>query len=413
MKKTYLLTVPIIILCAFILSGCVIHISKKDEDKNQDESANVTIEAASFGKAGFAVDTEDASYYWEFTSDDFGEGALWGNYEQSYNSPVNLVCRTHDGQVKTVLSTEYAGTFAVTDKGIFYNNNDGFIVFVDPDSQTEKDTGIDAIILGVSSDGKYLIVRMYQNNQNIGLYSIDTSDYSATEIHGTCDFLTIHNDIVYYSPYVEDYEKSRQGMVELCRSSIDGKDKYLICQTEPDLYDYDTFGYGCSIAQMRFSDDRIYFSYGCVAGTGFFYQGGKIVKVNYDGSGMETIAGADGNLVGSEFEIDKDGNIISLSSTDAYHEDMAEYYLDESSILWYDKNTGKAENVSSYYPDENYYSSSPQHITVTDKHVYFITHYSENDPENAVGWREYYVRKKSVFYVVDRETKEIVTSYEF
>jgi hypothetical protein len=44
---------------------------------------------------------------------------------------------------------------------------------------------------------------------------------------------------------------------------------------------------------MRFTEDHVFFCYGASAGSGSFFQGGKIVRVNYDGTDAKVVAGGD------------------------------------------------------------------------------------------------------------------------
>ena len=393
--------------------------SKKDDVneseslvKTEDLSENTGIKKP-FGRMGWAVDAENAVYYWEFTGDDFENGALWGNFEQSENSPVRLICRNNSGETINILQIETASEFAVTEDRLFYTDN-GKIAYFDLDTKQNTVSDIEGIILGITESGEYLVYTHTNDEYKSTLFTLCTSDMSVTKIRDNCTFIAIHDGKVYYSPVIEDYESASRGEMKLCSSNPDASDFRMIYHGLADLYDY-SIGSACSIAQIRFSDEFIYFSYGSVAGSGAFYQGGNIIRVRYDGSGAELFADNSEGFVDAEFTVNPDGSITQNDiGTGGLYNFRRKYTFDlEHNIIWLDETTGAPQTVCTLFPDETYDMSTADFVNVTDKYVFFVTHHCTYNPEMNVGWRDYYEREKSIFYMVDRETKEIVTSYEF
>lgn len=434
MKILKLLAITALILSIVVFGGCImVHtdsanntdVKENTSDQNAveaetgkaeipeaDISEEIAIESekAPFGKYGWAVDTEDTSYFWKFTSDDFASGALWGDFEQSENSPVDLICKN----TGVILSTETASEFAVTNERIFYEDNGKIAVF-DLNSKTNSVLDIAGKLLGITEDGEYLVYYQTSETSATQLCTLRTSDMSVTKIRDNCNFVAMHGGKVYYSPAIEDYESASRGEIKLCSSNPDASDFRMIYHGLADLYDY-PMGSACSIAQIRFSDEFIYFSYGAVAGSGAFYQGGNIVCVRYDGSGAQTLySTSDGSYVDSEFTVNADGSVTALdvSGNDALYGFRDKYIPNDGRILWFDDITGTPTDICSYYPDESYDLSIPDFVNVTDKYAFFVTHHCAYNSEKNVGWRDYYEREKSIFYMIDRQTGEIVTSYEF
>ena len=247
------------------------------------------------------------------------------------------------------------------------------------------------------------------------LCTLRTSDMTVTKIRNNCDFVAIHDGKVYYSPVIEDYDSASRGEIMLCSSNPDASDFRMIYHGLADLYDY-SMGSACAIAQIRFSDEFIYFSYGAIAGTGHFYQGGNIIRVRYDGSGAKKLFSySHENFGDSEFTVNPDGSVTPLyvEENDALYSYQDKYIYRDDRIYWFDDITGTPTDICSYYPDQNYHLSTADFVNVTDKYAFFVTHHCTYNPEKNMGWRDYYEREKSIFYMIDRQTDEIVTSYEF
>ncbi len=425
MKLLKSLALSAVILSSIILGSCsIVPVNNDDvgtdiekeivrENKINEESHDDAVEKAGFGKSGWAVDTEDGAYYWKFSDEDLAEGEIFASFGQTENTNVELV-RFENGNETVVANTTTAAEFAVTHDKIFFTDNSK-IAYFELDSEQKTTLDITGEICGITEDGEYLVYTYTNDEYKKTLYTLCTLDMSVTKIRDNCDFVAVHNGKIYYSPTIEDYESASCGEMKLCSSNPDASDFRMIYHSFSDLYDYST-GSACSIAQIRFTDEYIYFSYGSIAGTGHFYQGGNIIKVRYDGSGATTLhAYSDETFIDSEFTVNPDGSVtaIDVMENNGLYNFQDKYITRDGRIYWFDDITGEPTSICSYYPDENYDLSTVDFVNVTEKHAYFITHYCTYNPEKNFGWRDYYEREKSIFYMIDRKTEEIVTVYEF
>ena len=444
MKKFGIFKAIMFVICALLISGCnskpekteddreqadtVVSMTDKEpvsdsvadekeedktalpvsSDKEEDETAD-TDERVGFGKIGSAVDAGNMAYYWKFSDEDFGEGALFASFEMTNDTYVELV-RFENGVETVVAEVETPYDIAVTQDKVFFVD-DGCIKFVNH-GDTQEQTAVDGFIEGITEDGKKLIYKYYSDD-NVGqLCALDTDTLETVFLASYTEYVATHNGIVYHTPYT-NYDKPQNVISLYGADSETGENRHIY--TTPATEDDTLMFGGTSIAHRRFNDEYIYFSHGQVQGTGAFYSGGDIIRVRYDGSDAEILADNSDSYVDAEFTVNPDGSITQNEiGTGGLYNFRRQYTLDtEHNLIWFNGKTGAPEVICSIFPDDNYASSDCNFVNVTDKYAFFITHYCTLNPEMNVGWRDYYEREKSVFYMVDRESGEIVTSYEF
>jgi hypothetical protein len=186
--------------------------------------------------------------------------------------------------------------------------------------------------------------------------------------------------------------------------------------TAGDLYS-STAGYGpAAIEQMRFSREALYFSYGSIAGSGGFFQGGKVMRVSFDGSEKEIVAGQR-TLVDANFGVRADGSVATTDDHDFVlytgHED---YFLYDGGLYWMDPVSGMAQLLTKTDLIKQQYSSYTFYVPLcvaTSSRAVFMVIYTDVDQDQSIGWREYMVRKKTVVYTLDREEMELHELYSF
>ena len=156
------------------------------------------------------------------------------------------------------------------------------------------------------------------------------------------DPVIVWNGVIYYETW-SDETLAYDGKLTLSRIMPDGTGRLDLYTTKPDLYT-DSFpmgDYAC-VAQIYFSEDYIYFSYGSTAGSGSFFQGGRVVRVNYDGSGGEVVSRMD-KLCGSDFEVAPDGTVTCHYESSDFHmlySSLEKFRIMDGSVWWYDRTSG-------------------------------------------------------------------------
>lgn len=407
MKKAFAMLLAVLMLC---LCGCgeeYTTSSRKNKDKKEPEKPEKTEEVA---QMGWAVDTGSALYYWQYDEDEYAEGALLGNFSE--NSLATLVCRDSDGE-ETKLVEGTGGKFIVTGDRIYYQSGDQ--IHVAKLDGSDDETMMAGALVAVNETGSRVIICLDGVYQS---YSVEDDEY--TMLFKDCTFEGLYQDVVYYTEDVEygdgDYEKAQKGQVTLRAINVDGTEDRVLVTTEPDLYKNPTGYAPAAIEQIRFGADGVYFSYGSIAGTGGFFQGGKIVKVSFDGSDVQVVAGQS-ELVDANFGIREDGSVATTD--DQYfvkYEGHLNYFVLDKALYWMDPISGMSEQLIETKELKDYADSETFYVVgceANEDSAVFMVHYCDFDPAQAVGWRDYAVRNKTVVFHLDREEMELTELYSF
>lgn len=348
------------------------------------------------------------SYYWKFSADDFVEGGYLGYFSQVEDTAVEMVMRNADGLETTLFTTEVATDFVVAGGKLYYSAH-GELIIYDLKTGESDFTGLWGTLCGVNRSGSYVICE----NDGV-LYSYCAANGAWTTLATDADYVQTHGNTVYYSPYATDYEAASMGQMTLSAVELDGTGDRVICTTAPDLYPSGTAVTYASVGQIRFSNDYIYFSYGSVGGTGMMFQGGKIIRVGYDGTDPTVVAGSS-DLVGADFWINEDGSVTADTEDFYYVAYAAQRTFEETNdgIVYYDPVTGAESLIvsASEYEDSSFDLSVVEKVAKRGNKVYIYVHYANRDASQDFGWREYYTLVKTVLYIKDLESGEITQLY--
>ena len=363
---------------------------RSDRDQEQETAAD---QVADFGRMGCAVDVGDTLYYWQYAAESYDEGAMMGFFSTS--KPATLVRRDQEGNETALLETN-ACEFAVTKDAIFYQVED-FIWTAKADGSDQKKLTAGQL-MDVDESGQYLITCLDGVYHS---YNIKDDEFTCLVNEGTLE--GFHDGVVYYSTEISSYEDAQKGMVTLRAVNVDGTDDRHLATTEPDLYDYSSGFSAASIQQIRFGTDGVYFSYGSIAGSGAFFQGGRIVRAAYDGSSTEVVAGQN-ELVDANFGVRDDGTVSTSTDQDfVYYEGHSDYYVIDDILYWMDPVTGMARQIAETATYSKQVDSEVCYVSAAnvwgDKAI-FTVNYANLDPQQAVGWRDYAVRVKTVTYLL-------------
>ena len=362
--------------------------SKRDETEQEQ-----TQEVTAMGRMGFAVCDGSNIYYWQYESSTYEEGAMMGFFAD--RMPATLVCRDADGVETQLATTRTADVFVLTATSIFYVDVDQIYRL---DLQSMESTLLTAgALVDVNEDGSHLIISLD------GTYhSYDIAQDQFTALFTAGDYEGYNNGIVYYSTSPEDFELAQRGQLTLHAVNIDGSDPRPLITTGADLYDFGGVS-EANVEQMRFSDDAVYFSYGSIGGSGGFYQGGKIIRLPFDGSEPEVVAG-EGDLVNADFGVGEDGTVtVYEDSMTPYYSGHTQYFETQEGLFWMDRKTGMSQKLLSINDYESLVSCDEAFVSLCDvwDDVAIITvNYTDIDPDQAMGWRDYFARVKTVTYMV-------------
>ena len=254
---------------------------------------------------GSVVETPLGAAYWRYTADSFGKTALFGSFSPRFDVSNDLVALSSEGE-KVLVSAFGCGELCYAGEKLWYMAGTGGYetevrsVALDGSGETPYPL---ADILGLDADGRYLLGRDAQG----GIRALDTETGSDRLLCENACFLALRGNTLLYTQAEEDFSALRLYAVE-----TDGAGRRELAAPAFDFIE--AFG-GNVIAEIRFptvdGTAYIYFSYGEIAGTGAFYQGGKIARARLDGGGWEIVAGEDG-LAAADFLVNTDGSVAAF-----------------------------------------------------------------------------------------------------
>ena len=319
-----------------------------------DEPLASEISKSAYSPVGEVVSYNGALYYWQYTTDSFESGML-GNYSYSPEA-VNHLIRREYGAEEVILESGWtledgtacsgAGTLAIANDRIFfmrvYPENETTVCSVNMEGGDLREYS-DGEILGLSEDSSLLVVAPTSYNAETDSYSnylvtIDTvtgeigTFFVETNAYGARGGLFMHDGIIYQEVY--NSEEERLTIYSISPDGTDSIEVYSV-DTHSDLFG-GNYGLGL-LAEVRFpvieGVPYIYFSYGSVAGSGGYYQGGKIARARLDGGGGEILAELDDslsvnydNLIGPDYIVLEDGSIQLVGRDNEANRVETEYY---------------------------------------------------------------------------------------
>lgn len=365
---------------------------------------------ACVGQMGNVVTIGGNTYYWRYNDGSFyNEGYSYFSKQPSTNS---FVCRDKDGKQHTLFALPGHGEFIIANGKLFYENNDREICSISLDG-TQRNNWGDGTLCAVTEDGTRVICRTFYGDNALDIIDLQTGTRS--RLVYAQQFVTYHNGVIYYTREV-DYEQGQQGKVDLWSVRPDGTENTHLYTTKTDLYDYYSGYSTAAVDQIRFTENYIYFSYGSQAGTGFSFQGGKVVRVRYDGTDGKVVAGQNG-LVDGQFTVSADDKVTTQELQGIPLWGMGNpLHISDGYIYRYNAVTGEPELMVSPN-DYATVEADGDGIVIVDfveqygGKVYYLVHGAANNT-TPMSWRESYVRVSSAMLVKDLETGKVTILYK-
>lgn len=410
-----------LVMALGLLSGC--GSSRVDRD-DRDEDAQEERSGSGRGSTDFGEVVSDGSaiYYWRYTADDFESPATFGNYLLTDGAETELVRR--EGSRETVLLTATgSGPLCLADGRLYYQHisteNDWQFdvcsVDLDGEDQQEHFSGT---LKGVSDDGAYVFAASEEN----AVLCLDTETQTTETLSGKDSyFVTSHDDIAYFEVF--EYSDDADTRFYAVRP---GEDPVEI------LSDSGEFGAAPAIVEMRFAEIHgepyVYFAYGTVAGSGVFYQGGRIGRAHADGTDFELLAGED-EPVFSDFIVNRDGSIELVEANERISEglygQLHTYYAADGTIYAIDQTTGESVKLleRSGYADfvdlnAEEIADEAEYLRIANAEVhgddaYIRLEYGTRDTDADVGWRLGFALEKGELLHVSLKTGSVETLYTY
>ena len=233
-------------------------------------------------------------YYRQYHIDSFEDGALWADYAPTAGTDKEIVCIDADGKQTVLFSDQGYGSICLVGErfymteAVMKQSESGERVYsniysVDMQGQNRMEHGFGEIY-AVDVDRGILILKQQPENTWKGTYA--ALDCGSGEIvplaFDACEYQTFwdyHDGWCYFDVHKE----GESGICRVAAISLDGEQKEILALTSNNETE-ETPGYTEEICQIGTDGDRIYIVYGGYAGTGHFYQGGRIITTKLDGS---------------------------------------------------------------------------------------------------------------------------------
>ena len=212
------------------------------------------------------------TYYWRFAPGSVEETGVLGSFNQVMTVKNDLICRTSDGEETVILQDTGSGPLFICGECIFYEKgySSWGVCRLDGTPAASYDS---AEIVAADTEHETVIASSYET----GIFSIAADGTQANLAPVNSSFIGLHGIRVYYGIASEN-------KMEVYSVRIDGLDQIFlgtIVLTDEDLG-------MTSIGDVLVRDDGIYLTCGFYGGTGYFFYGGGVYRISYDG-GIETL----------------------------------------------------------------------------------------------------------------------------
>lgn len=235
---------------------------------------------------GLYVGLDGDVYYRQYDGADVEASGMFGQFAAVPGTEKQMMVRHADGSTEVLFSDTGAGPIAIL-AGRFYLQTgeyaDGRVYSVDMTGENRTEL-FDGRILAADEAGGRLICQ-----SGTDLVSVRCADGQTVTLASGVTYAGLAGGRVYYSSADAADDGAHKGALLFQSVRTDGSDARELARTEPDLYGHpaDT---AATVVCMQAVGDNVYFSYGAYAGTAHVFQGGDILRVGADGSGLTKIA---------------------------------------------------------------------------------------------------------------------------
>lgn len=415
-------------------------------------------------------------YYRQYHEDSYEEGALWGFYQATVGTDKEIVCVNADGEKTVLFNDQGSGdiylignrfymTEVVVEKVEDMEWTHTKVYSVDMQGRDRVDYGENGSVCFVDLDKNCIVMQFYREDSREKVYTVlNTVNGEVIELpldtDNNCFFWDYHDGWCYFE------EDSGDGICRIVAVSLEGKRREIIALMSDRTTE--EYGYRESVCDLRVEGERIYIVFGGYAGSGNFYQGGRILTTRLDGSDYRAVdCSADYYYVRQEqgrplvyfphyryddgeqaadSEADYETTVWDVVKNITYPCDFPVQLIDSldnkmsieglagisNPVCVYRRSTGGTDFYA--LPDDSgtivkvamridedivqredgqEYEIDYQHLYYADGYLYFEAEFNVYDSEYAIGWRDGYRRIQTDVYrrrLVDGEM-ELLYSY--
>lgn len=235
-------------------------------------------------------------YYRQYHEDSYEEGALWGIYQATAGTDKEIVRIDADGE-KTVLfhdkgygniylmGERFYMTELVSKKDKDTERTCTNVYSVDMQGRNRIDYGENGSICFVDWDKNYIVMGFLEDTFDTvyRILNVEKGELTVLPLDSAKyrTFWDYHDGWCYFE------ENSGDGIFRIVAVSPEGERREVIALTSDQ--NTEEYGYREEICDLRVEGERIYIVFGGYAGSGNFYQGGRILTTRLDGSDYRAI----------------------------------------------------------------------------------------------------------------------------
>lgn len=271
---------------------------------------------------GNVVALEDRTFYWRYTAESFEPTTACGDRQFSYRAETNndLICRGADGGEIVIFTGPGAGELALSGGELYFSTAD--------DGDSRKVYSCNYAGGDLQEHGNGALVYADADTVLVQLADgMDTIRNGNRMPLAKGNFLTVLDGNIYY--------ETGDGQAPCILWSVDP------AGTVTELYQA---GIGHTVRKLMCRDGRIYFSCGASDDSGKGFQGGQILSVNPDGTGLQVMAA----VLYPGFTLDEAGSILQDGPTDRtpFDSDSGRRFSSgRDAVYCMDRATGNASRV--------------------------------------------------------------------
>lgn len=250
------------------------------------ETQNGLSAALPVNNGGRFVGVDGEVYYRAYGAAALTHSGMPGDFPAVPGAEKQMMVRHADGSVEALFPDTGDGPIAVIG-GRFYLQTsvyaDGRVYSVDSRGGDRAEL-LDGCILAADAETGRLLCQ-----RGTALVSVRCADGNVETLASGMTWAGCADGRAYYSVPAADGEGARRGALALWSVAADGSDARLLAETAGDLYTAPADA-AATVVCLQAVGDRVYFSYGAVSGTAHLFQGGRILRVGTDGTGLTQIA---------------------------------------------------------------------------------------------------------------------------
>ena len=379
---------------------------------------------------GPVVSDGTACYFWKYTADSHEDGYLFAEFPAVAEVENQLIC-WKDGQETELLTAPGEGTLCLAGGRIWFER-------VEPGQYTPRTVCSAAMdgsdyrslekgwLKGVSSDGQYLLIQQYDENQS-RTYQVQTGTWT-TLPEGSNAILTVYKDRIYY------WKAGRNGELTVSSVNFDGTDDTELTTVYWSSYYGDGWVGNLYPGEIRFPSyngtEYIMLSFGSIVGSGGTFDAIGFTFARIGGPGNHELNIVLPEATSADFTVDEatftptccGGARISESFYTAVHW----WYTANSRIGLINPANGVGTEVVSSDELPAFFDGAGAlgeirnnkiwrvvEVQKIGDRVFFRAEQSHRDESYDLGWQEGYAFEKGALFVKDLNTGEVEIVYTY